>query len=196
MQAFCDVLDDCGFVDLGFSGPDFTWHGKRRGELVWERLDRGVANYDWLNQFLAGRVKHFQCFTSDHRSILLALNPNGESHKWNRKPFRFEAMWTSDSGCSNTVSRAWTHQVEGTPMHRAVTKLKWCKKKLKRWSRQHFGNVKNQIQKMKELLWKAEVESIRTGNIQEVDRLKTKLNKLCDKEEQMWHQRSRVQWIK
>nr|XP_023921575.1 uncharacterized protein LOC112033027 [Quercus suber] len=105
-------------------------------------------------------------------------------------------MWTSDPGYSNTVSRAWTHQVECTPMHRAVTKLKWCKKKLKRWSRQHFRNVKNQIKKTKELLWKAEEESIRTENIQEVDRLKTELNKLCEKEENMWHQRSRVQWIK
>ena len=34
MQSFQEALDDCGFIDLGFSGPDFTWHGKRRGELV------------------------------------------------------------------------------------------------------------------------------------------------------------------
>lgn len=27
-------------------------------------------------------------------------------------------------------------------------------------------------------------------------RLKSELNKLYDREEQMWHQRSRVQWIK
>ena len=46
MQAFREVLDDCRFVNLGYSGPNFTWHGKRRGELVWERLDKGVANYD------------------------------------------------------------------------------------------------------------------------------------------------------
>ena len=81
-------------------------------------------------------------------------------------------------------------------MHRAIAKLKWCKKKLKKWSRQHFGNVKNQIKKTTELLWKAEAESIRNGNCQEVERLKAELNKLCNKKEQMWHQRSRVQWIK
>ena len=27
MQAFRDGLDHCGLVDLGYSGPDFTWHG-------------------------------------------------------------------------------------------------------------------------------------------------------------------------
>ena len=41
MQMFRDVLGQCGFVDLGYLGPDFTWHGRWRNELIWERLDRG-----------------------------------------------------------------------------------------------------------------------------------------------------------
>ena len=109
MQSFQDVLDDCGFIDLGFSGPKFTWHGKRRGEFIWERLDRGVANYEWLNRYLTGRVQHLHCFTSNHKPLLLALDPNGESHKWKRKPFRFEAMWLMDLGCRDTVAKAWTY---------------------------------------------------------------------------------------
>ena len=58
MQAFREAMDACEFVDLGFSGPTFTWHGKRGGELIWERLDRGLANYDWLAKFPTGRIKH------------------------------------------------------------------------------------------------------------------------------------------
>ena len=76
MQSFQEVLDEGGFVDLGYTGPDFTWHGRRRGELVWEHLDRGVANYEWLDRFPTGRVEHFHCFTSDHRPLLLNLDPN------------------------------------------------------------------------------------------------------------------------
>ena len=53
MQAFRDVLDVCGFADLGFTRPEFTWHSRRHGHLIWERLDRGVANYDWLAKFPA-----------------------------------------------------------------------------------------------------------------------------------------------
>ena len=56
MQQFRDVLDHCGFVDLGFSGLAFTWRGGRRGEWVWEWLDWGVANCDWLAKFPTGRV--------------------------------------------------------------------------------------------------------------------------------------------
>ena len=78
MQNFRDVLDHCGFVDLGFSGPDFTWHDKRRGEGIWERLDRGIANYEWLTRFPTGRVKHLNCFTLDHRPLLLSLDGHRE----------------------------------------------------------------------------------------------------------------------
>lgn len=92
MQFFGDVLDQCGFVDLGYSRPDFTWHGWRINELIWKRLDRGVTNYDWLLRYPTARIRHLHCFTSDHRPILLALYSNGESQRWRRKPFHFEAM--------------------------------------------------------------------------------------------------------
>lgn len=34
MQSFREVPNNGDFVYLGYSGPDFTWHGKWRGELV------------------------------------------------------------------------------------------------------------------------------------------------------------------
>ena len=67
---------------------------------------------------------------------------------------------------------------------------------LKKWSEAHFGNVKKQIQQIKEMLWKAEERLVRENNYEEVLKLKSELNVLLDREEQMWHKRSRVQWIK
>ncbi|KAK9988680.1 hypothetical protein SO802_028919 [Lithocarpus litseifolius] len=147
MRNFRDALDHCGFVDLGFSGPEFTCHGRHGGEMIWERLDGGVANYEWLDKFPTGRVKHLNCFTSDHQPILLSLDANGEHQKWHRKLFRFEAMWVSDSGCHEVITRAWDCTPDGTPMFATTSKLKRCKQSLKVWSRDHFGNVKNSIQK-------------------------------------------------
>ena len=192
---FRDALDYYGFVDLGFSGPDFTWHGRRRGELIWERLDRGVANYEWLEKFPMGRVRHIHCFTSDHRPILLTLDPNGEHQRWRWKPFHFKAMWLTDSGRRDIVTRAWECSAEGTPMFIAAKKLKKCKKMLKAWSRDHFGNVQRSIKKLKDQLWRAKEDSVRSGVYNEVACLKSELLVLYDKEEKMWHQRSRIQWL-
>ena len=195
MQAFLDMLDDCGFVDLGFTGPEFTWHSRRYGHLIWERLDRGVANYDWLAKFPAASVRHLHYFSSDHRPIKLVFDPNSESQRWFRRPFHVKEIWLADRGCSDTVLRAWEIQQEGTPMFKVSKKLKKCKKMLKSWSKDHFGNVKRQIAKTKESLWKAEEEAAKGGNYGSVIHLRRELNILLDKESRMWRQRARTQWV-
>ena len=49
MQLFRDVLDECGFLDLGFVGNRFTWSKHiADGHSIWERLDRGVVNVNWF----------------------------------------------------------------------------------------------------------------------------------------------------
>ena len=76
------------------------------GQLIWERLEGGVANYKWLAKFPTGRIKHLNCFTLDHRPIPFSLDENGEHQKWRRKPFHFEAMWVEDPGCKEIITRA------------------------------------------------------------------------------------------
>lgn len=118
--------------------------------MIWERLDRSVANYEWLAIFPTGWVKHLNGFTSNHRLILLSLDANGEHKKWRWKPFRFKAMWVSDSDCRKVISRAWDCTPDGTPMFATTKKLKRCKKWLKAWSQDHFGNVQKNIKQIKD----------------------------------------------
>ncbi|KAL5823122.1 hypothetical protein ACOSQ4_021022 [Xanthoceras sorbifolium] len=47
-----NIVELCDFVDLGFSGPLFTWNNKRGGARnVQERLDRFFATSHWVNLF-------------------------------------------------------------------------------------------------------------------------------------------------
>ena len=62
---------------------------------------------------------------------------------------------------------------------------------LKSWSKDHFGNVKRQIAKTKESLWKAEEEAAKGGNYGSVIQLRRELNILLDKKSRMWRQRAR-----
>ena len=82
----------------------------------------------------------------------MSLDENGEHQGWRQKPFRFEAMWVEDPGCKEIITRAWDCTLKGTPMYAATTKLKRCKKYLKAWSWDHFGNVLRQIKLVKEKL--------------------------------------------
>ena len=60
MNSFCDMVDECGFVDLGFVGHKITWRGRRLGGVVLERLDRAFASNSWLEKNLATRVQHIR----------------------------------------------------------------------------------------------------------------------------------------
>ncbi|KAI9126659.1 hypothetical protein K1719_002255 [Acacia pycnantha] len=50
---FSDRLQACKLMDLGAIGPKFTWRGPklRNGRRLFERLDRVVANGDFLSSF-------------------------------------------------------------------------------------------------------------------------------------------------
>ncbi|XP_038971770.1 uncharacterized protein LOC120104539 [Phoenix dactylifera] len=48
-REFRDFVSRNGLVDLGFSGPQFTWCNNQQGNArVWERLDRAFASPDWI----------------------------------------------------------------------------------------------------------------------------------------------------
>ena len=88
MQEFRDVLDECGFRDLGYVGGKFTWcNGQRDGHIIWERIDRAVAMIDWIEKFPDTKIVHLECGTSDHKSIVIF--PSGIPKK-SQRPWRFE----------------------------------------------------------------------------------------------------------
>ena len=75
MQQFRKVIDECGFMDLGFQGSKFTWskHFENKSS-IWERLDRCLVTNSWFMKFAGSRVFHLTCTSSDHIPILISLS--------------------------------------------------------------------------------------------------------------------------
>ena len=47
ISAFCAYVKQCGFIDLGYNGPAYTWTNKRFSSVpTYERLDRCLGNAD------------------------------------------------------------------------------------------------------------------------------------------------------
>ena len=66
------MVDECGFVDLGYVDSKFTWSRQIMGETtMWERLDRALANDDWISMFPATKVMHLECGTSNHKLLII-----------------------------------------------------------------------------------------------------------------------------
>ena len=147
MEECRDVLDECGFRDLGFVGGKFTWcNGHPDGFIIWERLDRMVATMEWIEKFLATKVMHLECGSSDHKPILIRFNGIPKIRK---KPWRFEHMWLKEEECRGTVEEGWSREVQGHAMVRVESKIGYCQSKLKWWSRVAIGNITQQLKDKK-----------------------------------------------
>ena len=77
MEGFRRVVNGCGFIDLGYEGPKFTWCNQRSvGERIRLRLDRVLATTDWKDHYRDARVLHVADSTSDHCALVLTNQRN------------------------------------------------------------------------------------------------------------------------
>jgi hypothetical protein len=98
MDQFRSVLESCSLFDLGFNGARFTWSNGRHGEdLIKERLDRAVANREWISLYRERAVHVLMARSSDHRPLLMCFSHKIEEGMNTHKGFKFEAKWHLDS---------------------------------------------------------------------------------------------------
>ncbi|KAL0010115.1 hypothetical protein SO802_005223 [Lithocarpus litseifolius] len=195
MQLFRDVIDECGFLDLGFVGNRFTWSKHfEDGHSIWEQLDRGLANDAWFLKFPGSIVHHLQCTSSDHCPLLINLLSLDPSPK--KRIFKFEEMWLLDERCAEMVEASWSSYSVGHRDSDILKRVEICGRDLAWWNHNIFGNVRKELINKKALLVEAESAAIVSGQNGRVRKLKEEINILLDREARMWSQRSRTLWLK
>ena len=133
MQLFREVIDECGFMDLGYVRSKFTWARHfENGNSIWERLDRGLATNGWFLKFPRSRVHHLHCDSSNHNPLLVVLAPLDIPTR--KKLFRFEEMWLSNPTCEEIVQEAWNSMVGSDLDSTILSKVEKCGKDLLWWN--------------------------------------------------------------
>ena len=85
---FKECLDYCNMIDLGFSGPRFTWTNKREvGALIQERIDRFFVNPSWCTTYPNAKISHLTRCHFNHCPVLLESKPINQRHL--PRPFKF-----------------------------------------------------------------------------------------------------------
>ncbi|XP_030943692.1 uncharacterized protein LOC115968435 [Quercus lobata] len=131
---FKDCLDKCNMVDLGFSGPRYTWTTRRDlNNLIQERIDRFFTNLSWCLLYPEARVTHLTRCHSDHCPVLIEAVPKRVTHL--NRPFKFQSFWLSNPSFLGVVMTAGSHTRNLSALIEKFTS------EMTQWNKNQFGNI-------------------------------------------------------
>ena len=84
----------------------------------------------------------------------------------------------------------------GEPVDSLIRKVNACRSSLQTWSIISFGNIRRLLNQKKKQLAQAEARSMAGVHHDQIRALRSEVYELMVKEECLWHQRSRVDWLK
>jgi hypothetical protein len=194
IELFCDALSDCELTDIGFTGLPFTYDNGRASEAnVRVRLDRAVADTSWRDNFGDARVQHLTLPRSDHCPVIVELRKD----IWeNNDPriFRYEIMWERADSLVAEIKTAWCSTSDRESLGSLTHVLRNVRTALRRWSKEQFGAVTAELNRLRKDL--EEAKSISENNRRDIRAITDWMDKLLYREEMMWLQRSRISWLK
>ena len=186
-------IENNDLIDLGFSGPKYTWtRGLTQSTRKEARLDRALCNTEWRMKFQEGAVRHLIQAGSDHAPLLISTGGFARLPPF-KKPFRFQIAWTTHHQFGQFIQDKWHHH---SPL---VANLRDLASALNRWNQKIFGN----LFRRKHQLW-AHLEGIqrrldagRPRYLLKLDRrLRQDLDKTLDQITLLWFQKARVEQIR
>lgn len=197
INSFKNCLYTCGLMDLGFSGHPFTWNNRRFGkDFICERLDRAVANIEWINTFPHAKLYHLTSSTSDHSPILLDTHDESQPP---RKLFRYEIAWSLDNSFINVIRDCWQPPNNQSNTPSFYNTYKTFKSKVTWWKKHIYGNLDRKIDALNHNLEQLTNSLDLNYNIEthwKLDKIRIEHQKLLKQKEIYWKQRSRIKWLK
>lgn len=201
MTIFQDVVADCGFTDLGYSGLPYTYDNKQDGfRNVKVRLDRALGDGRFLDVLGDTSVKHVQLVKSDYCAVLVEVRPPTveraeERRRRTARPFRCEDMWFRHEGYKEKVQQVWDPGPVVPDLALVCSSLRAMQGSLKTWEREVFGVVRKQVKETREEIEKKRSQTLHRSPSAHERRLVDNLSKLLAREKAMEWQRSRVMWL-
>ncbi|KAK1300416.1 hypothetical protein QJS10_CPA08g01934 [Acorus calamus] len=201
VNEFRQWVQSTALQQLPHSGDRFTWCNNRYGQdRVWEILDRGFVNSEWMRQFPNARFSSLPRSISDHAPMLLDTNPlivRGPV------PFRFERFWMERPDLPDIVTQAWSRRprFQSSPLSMFSASLRALKDRLRHWNKEVIGNLPHQI-----IQTEAIIQSLSSQEVHQSAppapassiNLRLHINHLVALERQVeifWAQRARTTWL-
>jgi len=112
-----------------------------------------------------------------------------------KKMFRYEIMWESHNDFAPWMINTWQEAGKASTLQELQRKLSGVTGRLDEWGRTTFGHVRLELKRLKEELELLQADPARTGPTHREIKITDRIVELNHREEIMWQQRSRIQWL-
>ncbi|KAF9681425.1 hypothetical protein SADUNF_Sadunf05G0000100 [Salix dunnii] len=133
---------------------------------------------------------------SDHSASVVQLDSSSVSQ---HNHFKFLNLWVDREDFLPTVQEAWQEQVSGNPMRKLLGKLKNVKNTLKLFHKRNTSDISTRVATAKSAWNLAQLSLDRDPNNGELQKGEQRAAglyaSLCQDEEAIFKQKSRVQWL-
>lgn len=143
--AFRNFVSQNGLWDLQFSGNSLSWRGTRYTHFIQSRLDRAMANVDWMELFPAARNEYLSFEGSDHRPLLTHFDDHLKKKKG---MFHYDRRLSEKPEIRTLVETTWNASTTDS----VLTKICQVRQKLVEWAKQQTAESKDHILKHRALL--------------------------------------------
>ncbi|KAL5568629.1 hypothetical protein UlMin_025204 [Ulmus minor] len=188
-----NAMDNLGLVELPSQGLKYSWaNGRVVGHEIRAKLDQAVANSNWWNLFPNADMKILPQNSSDHSLVI--LNFEG-CPLFIRRPFHFEAICARDRRSHWVVEHAWAKGFHAKPSTRLCRSLFRTHRGLSIWNKNQFGKVQLPIKAIKQALVDCQANSDDVDAWYRDKDLRCQLDELLKREELLWFQKAKIQWL-
>ncbi|XP_059292492.1 uncharacterized protein LOC132045941 [Lycium ferocissimum] len=194
---FGHFVNNCGLMELKFSGSRYTWwNGRTEEDCIFKRLDRVFGNQEFMDLFPSFDVSHLIRHGSDHAPLHVVCDSQEEVVV---KPFKFLNFWSQHPKFLELVQDNWCLDFAANPFTEFQANMKKMKLALAKWSNDTYGNIFLQIStidygiKVKELQFELNPSMLHRTDL---PKAQAELNSYLHLEEEYWKQKSGMRWFK
>ncbi|CAA0813521.1 Unknown protein, partial [Striga hermonthica] len=182
-----------GMEEIRMIGNKFTWCNNRFTEgLVEEKLDRGFASPDWLENHPHAYISTMTKASSDHSMLILHI---WDSKSKRKSKFSFDKRWLTRKGVGDIMKAAWNLPQSGTPFFILKEKIKTTRLALLKWSASFKTENQSLIANLSKKLDLLQ-ENRNTTNWENWISSEIELEAAHRSEEIFWLQKANVQWLR
>lgn len=192
MRDFSECLNRCSLADLLFCGNTFTWSNSH----VSKKLDRILANEDWMEEFSDSIGVFGDPGISDHNPCCVFLDQNKPPQK---RPFKFFSYLNNHPDFHDLIRSSWNAMpFHGSKQLCVSKKLKHLKSFIRSFSKENYSGLEQRVQEAFNELTRCQHISLNTPSSAPADSERLahlKWLELAKAEDKFLLQRSRVQRI-